>query len=904
MYTTEIFDDNDNKELGYDLKDDLMVFMNNDPVFYRKRYFPTMLKFDKYHKAGKRVQPRAFEGLVREAYAIYQNKFPVEGLEKELPDDICEEICVSIHEQETKNCKNKFYEIDESVDAIADVAFCFGRFNPVHKGHAKLWETVQRSGRKWFVGTNPNTHDAKNPLQFEEKATWMQVIHPDLKGHITPETSILTMASTIYETLKKDSATVAYVTDEKDWHWAGPLLEKYNGQYGPHGYYNFAEIKHIESPRITSSTILKEAVKENDEDVFYEAAGVSRDVRVNGKTFFEAVNEAGIFDKQPESGELVIRSIEQAFTHLQHDIPSVSSVYDPHDPKKIGRLRTKWYNEVYVKRVIKELSYIVEYYTRNNKTQWILGLERFLKALPRDADHVEMGANPLPEILKDMVDRIIQRYTKNLNKPAPVYVSDIAPVINKWIELRDAWRKNKNKPLVGTEGQKIDPKTIIDINARESQMVRALKKYIGRKEYLTALDVSMTAEQLNRLMKNYEQHALNVVGYDKLQLLNNLEQILQDNNVDLGFDDMTYVPMPGEGGRQNVDEKADAFASALITALREYFKNKKMSAEGNAVAKNIINNVEKELGALSGNKKLAAARQIEAEINDQYKINLDIKIERPTAQDTTSGAIDDQEEDDSVDTSNITADWAKSRIHEFFRNPQNFEKSKLPTDEVKAHVNWAIGLIGNKSGKELLGILKIIDRAFAALKIKLNLRKGPPQKGSSAPDDALIAAHTRKLRMLDALKKYFETTPQYSKQASWFIDHYTNRLNSINNADALMNAMDDIEAENPAITKMMASAQPKPKVQAVAQPSQSKQSIPAEEIERSLLIKLRKYLNDQNNLKNINMSGADATALFNNVKAEFARVTTDADRLSAIESAKDLISRERINIKDLNVKGL
>ena len=137
---------------------------------------------------------------------------------------------------------------------MADVAFCFGRFNPVHQGHAKLWETVQRSGRKWFVGTNPNTRNSKNPLQFEEKATWMQVVHPALKGHITPETSVLTMASTIYETLKKDDAVVAYVTDSNDWKWAGPLLEKYNGQPGAHGYYNFANIVHVESPRIGSAS--------------------------------------------------------------------------------------------------------------------------------------------------------------------------------------------------------------------------------------------------------------------------------------------------------------------------------------------------------------------------------------------------------------------------------------------------------------------------------------------------------------------------------------------------------------------------------------------------------------------------------------------------------------------------
>ena len=100
------------KDLGYDLMDDLMFFMNNDPDFYRKRYNPTMLKFDNYCKQGKTVSPIAFEGLCKEAYEVYRNKFQqVEGLEKSLDKEICEKMCRSIHEQETKNCDEGMYDV-------------------------------------------------------------------------------------------------------------------------------------------------------------------------------------------------------------------------------------------------------------------------------------------------------------------------------------------------------------------------------------------------------------------------------------------------------------------------------------------------------------------------------------------------------------------------------------------------------------------------------------------------------------------------------------------------------------------------------------------------------------------------------------------------------------------------
>ena len=115
MNTNELFgsDKDQKKDLGYDLKDDLIFYMHNDPAFYRKEYFPTMLKFDKFCKEGKQVAPRGFENLVKYAYECYQNKFPVEGLEKSLDKQMCKEICEYLHTQETKNCEDGYYDLKD-----------------------------------------------------------------------------------------------------------------------------------------------------------------------------------------------------------------------------------------------------------------------------------------------------------------------------------------------------------------------------------------------------------------------------------------------------------------------------------------------------------------------------------------------------------------------------------------------------------------------------------------------------------------------------------------------------------------------------------------------------------------------------------------------------------------------
>ena len=116
----------------------------------------------------------------------------------------------------------------------ANASFCFGRFNPAHQGHKEVWAKVKESGSSWYVGTNPTTIGPDDPLTYDVKTAWMMAIDPELKGHILGETSILTLASKIYEQLG-DGQTINYVTDLKDWQWSGKLLKDYNGKQGTHG---------------------------------------------------------------------------------------------------------------------------------------------------------------------------------------------------------------------------------------------------------------------------------------------------------------------------------------------------------------------------------------------------------------------------------------------------------------------------------------------------------------------------------------------------------------------------------------------------------------------------------------------------------------------------------------------
>jgi hypothetical protein len=163
------------------------------------------------------------------------------------------------------------------------VGIIFGRFNPPHQGHKAAWEMAAQNDH-WFVGTNQSTQGPKDPLPYAIKTKAMLAIMPELKGHIVPETSWLTLASKVYK--EYGDITLNVYTDED---WVTKTLIQYNGVEGPHGIYKFKHIDQRLTPRLSSATALRAAVQAGDRDAFARAAGVDADTPVAGKPFFDVV---------------------------------------------------------------------------------------------------------------------------------------------------------------------------------------------------------------------------------------------------------------------------------------------------------------------------------------------------------------------------------------------------------------------------------------------------------------------------------------------------------------------------------------------------------------------------------------------------------------------------------------
>ena len=50
----------DKEELPFDVVDDTLVFMRNDPIFYRKYYYPSVCELADCQRAGKDADPKKY----------------------------------------------------------------------------------------------------------------------------------------------------------------------------------------------------------------------------------------------------------------------------------------------------------------------------------------------------------------------------------------------------------------------------------------------------------------------------------------------------------------------------------------------------------------------------------------------------------------------------------------------------------------------------------------------------------------------------------------------------------------------------------------------------------------------------------------------------------------------------
>lgn len=112
----------------------------------------------------------------------------------------------------------------------------------------------------------------------------MSTIWPEVADHILLTSSWITLADHVY--LVHGATQLALCTDEQ---WVIKVINDYNGKQRDDGYYRFQKIIHKPTPRLSSASSLRDAVKNNDPAAFSQAAGVPSNTPIDGQPFFQLV---------------------------------------------------------------------------------------------------------------------------------------------------------------------------------------------------------------------------------------------------------------------------------------------------------------------------------------------------------------------------------------------------------------------------------------------------------------------------------------------------------------------------------------------------------------------------------------------------------------------------------------
>jgi hypothetical protein len=97
--------------LPFDVVDDVVVFMRNDPMFYRKSFFPAVSRVADLHREGKPIdQNKCLGDMVEQALQSYCKKFNVARMPDEVfNNDDRQAIIDLIFSEEMEQIKNGEY---------------------------------------------------------------------------------------------------------------------------------------------------------------------------------------------------------------------------------------------------------------------------------------------------------------------------------------------------------------------------------------------------------------------------------------------------------------------------------------------------------------------------------------------------------------------------------------------------------------------------------------------------------------------------------------------------------------------------------------------------------------------------------------------------------------------------
>jgi hypothetical protein len=190
------------------------------------------------------------------------------------------------------------------------VYFSFGRMNPPTIGHGKLLDKLAASaGRNPYrMYVSQSVDPKKNPLEYRSKVKFIRKMFPKHARNVLLNNKVknaMEVASALYD---EGYRKIVMVVGSDRMREFDVLLNKYNGQKGRHGFYNFMDIKVIsagdrdpdaEGATGMSASKMRTAASDNDFTAFSQ--GLPKNFsNSDSKALFNAVRKGMGLKEQTE----------------------------------------------------------------------------------------------------------------------------------------------------------------------------------------------------------------------------------------------------------------------------------------------------------------------------------------------------------------------------------------------------------------------------------------------------------------------------------------------------------------------------------------------------------------------------------------------------------------------------